>query len=314
MRIVNPLYDTAFKYLMSNERLARKVMSVILDKEVLALELSQQEVIREQPERQFTLYRLDFKAQIRDRDGREETVLIELQKSKLPTNEIRFRTYLGSAYLHRSKEKTPDGQENIKVFPIISIYIMGYNLPDIPVMAVKVDRCIMDVSKQEELHIQSDFIDLLTHVCYVLQVRRLPPERRTRIEKFMTLFNQGWIKEKNYILDLEEVPEEFRDIAEYLQGPLGDEEFRHALIAEEEVEILFSNQEARIKHFEQLSEKERQEKEAAQVKAEAERQEKEAAQAELLKMLTRLRQSGMSLEEIAALSGRTVAELQALMG
>jgi hypothetical protein len=35
MKIANPLYDHAFKYLMSNDKLARKVLSVILDKEVL---------------------------------------------------------------------------------------------------------------------------------------------------------------------------------------------------------------------------------------------------------------------------------------
>jgi flagellar biosynthesis GTPase FlhF len=34
MKIANPLYDHAFKYLMSNDKLARKVLSVILEKEV----------------------------------------------------------------------------------------------------------------------------------------------------------------------------------------------------------------------------------------------------------------------------------------
>lgn len=34
MQIVNPLYDKAFKYLMENERLAKKVISVILDEEI----------------------------------------------------------------------------------------------------------------------------------------------------------------------------------------------------------------------------------------------------------------------------------------
>lgn len=31
MKIINPLYDRAFKYLMENERLAKKVISVLLD-------------------------------------------------------------------------------------------------------------------------------------------------------------------------------------------------------------------------------------------------------------------------------------------
>ncbi len=55
MKIANPLYDHAFKYLMSNDKLARKVLSVILEKEVLELELSQQEVVVKDEERRFTL-------------------------------------------------------------------------------------------------------------------------------------------------------------------------------------------------------------------------------------------------------------------
>ncbi|MFK7982388.1 MAG: hypothetical protein AB8G86_20570 [Saprospiraceae bacterium] len=45
MRIANPLYDHAFKYLMSNEKLAKKVLSTILEQTVVNLELSQQEVV-----------------------------------------------------------------------------------------------------------------------------------------------------------------------------------------------------------------------------------------------------------------------------
>jgi hypothetical protein len=237
MKIANPLYDHAFKYLMSNDRLARKVLSVILEKEVLELELAQQEVVVEDQERRFTLYRLDFRAVVRDADGRQEAVLIELQKSKLPTNVLRFRNYLGLSYSHRPA--TGEG-----ALPIITIYILGYNVEDIPVMAAKVDRRITDLSRHEELHIQSDFIGLLTHTCYVLQVRRLPGERQSRIERFMTLFNQAWVAEEKFILDLEEVPEEFKDVAEYLQRPLREEDIRARLRIEEEVEELFALQEA----------------------------------------------------------------------
>ena len=251
MRIANPLYDHAFKYLMSNDRLARKVLSVILEKEVLDLELSQQEIVMEDRTRQFTLYRLDFKARIRDAAGREETVLIELQKSKLPTNALRFRSYLGLAYTQKTKTQDENGLEQEKAYPLISIYIMGYNLEDIPVMAAKVDRKIIDMARQEELQINSDFIDLLTHTCYILQVRRLPPDRRSRIEQFMTLFNQAWVQEEKFILDLEEVPEEFADVAEYLQRSLFDEATRSQLRAEQELEYLFAIQEAEAEHLRQ---------------------------------------------------------------
>jgi hypothetical protein len=37
MKIINPLCDKAFKYLMGNEKFARKVLSIILDVEVEAV-------------------------------------------------------------------------------------------------------------------------------------------------------------------------------------------------------------------------------------------------------------------------------------
>jgi hypothetical protein len=123
MKIANPLYDHAFKYLMSNDKLARKVLSVILEKEVLELELSQQEVVVEDEKRRFTLYRLDFKAVIMDENGRKETVLIELQKSKLPTNVLRFRNYLGMAYTQKIKTRHPETQWSKTVLCPLSLFI-----------------------------------------------------------------------------------------------------------------------------------------------------------------------------------------------
>ena len=147
MKIANPLYDHAFKYLMSNDRLAKKVLSTILEKEILTVELAQQEIVVEDDIRQFTIYRLDFKALIKNEDGREETVLIEIQKSKLPNNVLRFRSYLGQSYAHKAERPNPaTGQPEKTAFPIISIYILGYQIEDIPVLATKIDRKIIDVS------------------------------------------------------------------------------------------------------------------------------------------------------------------------
>jgi len=310
MQIANPLYDHAFKYLMSNDRLARKVLSVILEKEVLELELSQQEVVVEDAERHFTLYRLDFKALIEDENGRRETVLIELQKSKLPTNVLRFRNYLGLAYAQKTKPQYPEQQKNNSLLPIISIYILGYNVQDIPVVAIKIDRRIMDMAKKEEMHIESDFIDLLTHTCYVLQVRRLPEQRRSRIEQFLTLFNQAWVMEHKYIIDLKEVPEEFGDIAAYLQRPLQEEEIRAKLRAEEEVETIFAMQEAEKAQLINLLEEERRQKEEATARElEATARELEVKQ----KLARLLRSSGASEEEIMIETGLTKEELDELL-
>ncbi|MFH1321916.1 MAG: hypothetical protein ABII90_14850, partial [Bacteroidota bacterium] len=41
MRIGNPLYYQAFKYLIENERIAKRIISFIIDQEVISLQLKQ---------------------------------------------------------------------------------------------------------------------------------------------------------------------------------------------------------------------------------------------------------------------------------
>ena len=95
MKIVNPIYDLAFKYLMQNNRIAKKVLSVLTECEILELSLGQQEMVAVSDKYGVKLYRLDFSARIIDELGKEQKVLIELQKSKVPTNALRFLSYHG---------------------------------------------------------------------------------------------------------------------------------------------------------------------------------------------------------------------------
>ncbi len=311
MRIANPLYDHAFKYLMANEKLARKVLSTIIDRDVISVDLSQQEIVIEDEIRNFTLYRLDFKATIKNSDGKEETVLIELQKSKLPTNLQRFRTYLGSNYMERRMKKKVDSQEEyIETLPIIAIYILGYNVEDIPYLATKIDRKIIDASTKEEVEINSDFIELLTHTTFILQVRRLPKDRRTRIERFMTLFNQRWVEEdESYIIDLEEVPVGFEDIADYLGNSLKNDELKKNLMAEREIEDLFAITEAKflqkeeeIKRLTLLEQEERRQKEE-------ERRQKEEILGKMIKMMVDMGKSKEDIIDELKLDKETILRL-----
>jgi len=64
-----------------------------------------------------------------------------------------------------------------------------------------------------------------------------------------------------------EVPEEFKDVAEYLQRPLREEDIRARLRIEEEVEELFAIQEAEKEELKKRLEEERRQKEEAQAKA-----------------------------------------------
>lgn len=311
MRIANPLYDYAFKYLMTNDRLAKKVLSTILEKEILEVALEQQEIVVENEEHNFSIFRLDFKALIKNEDGSEETILIEIQKSKLPSNILRFRSYLGQSYTQKlERVDSVTGRTKKVAFPIISIYILGYQIEDIPVLATKIDRKITDVSTKEEINIKSDFINLLTHTCYVLQAGRLPENRKTKIEQFMSLFNQAWVSDKRYILDLEEVPEDFRDIAKYLQKPLQEKETIRRLEAEQEFEDLFAQQESDIASLNEEVKKAQEKLQEAVIKQEeAVRKQEEAVQNAVLMAL----KFGASPQQIADDMNLTLQEVIAII-
>jgi len=331
MKIINPLYDKAFKYLMENNRLARKVLSVLLDKEVLEVTLGYQETHVPDEKRGITLFRLDFKALIKDDDGKTKKVLIELQKSKYPTDIQRFRNYLGANYMQvdlnrKKKEKTgkKEGRGENELYPIITIYIMGYEIDDIPYLAVTVNRDVINSVNKKRVKIKSFFIEHLTHTSHIIQITRLPKKRQTRLEKFLTLFNQAWVSEENYILDLEEVPEEFRDIATYLQGPVMDAEFRRQLKIEEEIDTIFDKQEAKyLKQIEEAKQKEaaakQREAEERRLKEEAKQREEEAKQREaaalqrekntLIKLAIQMKKHNVAIEEIMKETGLSEEEI-----
>lgn len=313
MKIINPLYDKAFKYLMENNKLAKKVLSVILDVEVTEVALSQQETILPDERRGLIMFRLDFKAVIREADGSKKTVLIELQKSKFQTDIQRFRNYLGASYLAKKRdeaeksvaeEKKPSEYQTI--YPIIAIYILGYNLDDLPYLAVTVNRDVINSVNKQKLNVSSFFIEHLTHQSHIIQVLRLPEKRQTLLEKFLVLFNQAWCTDQEFILDLQNIPEEFADIAKYLQGPVMDDDFRRHLEAEEQLDAIFDEQEAR--YLRQIAE-------ALDQKEAAEEREREANQLKVvfaIKLARQMKQYGATLNEIIEETGLPIEDVEKL--
>ncbi len=74
------------------------LLSAIIGREITALEFRPTE--RHIPlGEQLLVVRMDFNARIRDEQGNEELVIMELQKAKLPTDIMRFRRYLGEQYI-----------------------------------------------------------------------------------------------------------------------------------------------------------------------------------------------------------------------
>jgi hypothetical protein len=323
MQIVNPLYDHAFKYLMLNERYAKRILELILEDEILELSLSNQETVVPDEKRNFTLFRLDFKAVIRTKDGGSKTVLIELQKSKYATDIVRFRNYLGANYLSTSykidnpskdlDENSAEEYENKETYPIVTIYILGYKLSDLPYLAVSVKRKIVNSIDKSEIDANSFFVNQLTHESHILQIKRLPEKRVTGLEQFLSLFNQAWVADRKYILDMEEIPEAFADIANYLQRPVADEQFRRRLEVEDEIDALFNAQEA--KYLKEIATAKADAEEAKLREEEAKLREEEAelrASVAMLKLAKQMKKYGEELDDIVRETGLSLDEINNL--
>ena len=99
MRIANPTYDAAFKYLMDDQAAARLLVGAVLGEEVESLQALPQErsarASSPAPSRELlTVRRVDFAATVRTASGDRLRVLVEVRKACFTDEVMRFREYL----------------------------------------------------------------------------------------------------------------------------------------------------------------------------------------------------------------------------
>ena len=189
MIIANPIYDIVFKKLMEHREIARGLLERILETKISEFDFASQEHTAATQDRQLTLFRLDFKARIKTREGWKH-VLIELQKARLQSDVDRFRMYLAEEYRTISEVQTKTGRPQRKGLPIITIYFFGYTIdPRLP-GAFKIERQYVDLITGEALAQRCDVMERLTHDAYVVQIRRLENQQRNEVEDILTIFRQ----------------------------------------------------------------------------------------------------------------------------
>ena len=188
MIIANPIYDVVFKYLLEDVEIARELLSTILEEEVQSVEVKPQETSTE-TSGDIRILRFDFKAVIKKPNGEINKVLIELQKAKKAFDVMRFRRYLGDNYRKEDDVLNDKGDLDKRPLPIITIYFLGFPLNSIQSGVVKINREYRDVVTQEILDIKEDFVELLTHDSYLIQVRKLAKAARNKLERVLHIFS-----------------------------------------------------------------------------------------------------------------------------
>ncbi len=240
MKIANPIYDSVFKYLMEDTEIAKELISVIIGEEVVELELRPQEHTGKSEQYLVMIFRLDFKAIIKTKEGTLKKILIELQKGKKAEDITRFRKYLGENYIKKDLIQTEDGVVT-KDLPIIAIYFLGFSLKNVPTSALKVNRVYTDLIENVELNgPKEEFIEMLSHDSYIIQIPRLRIEVKNEMERILNVFNQSYVVDgDNRILEINDSDIEsdlIQKMANRLRFAILDEKVQNQISIEEEVE------------------------------------------------------------------------------
>lgn len=301
--IANPIYDAVFKFLMEDKKVAKIFLSALLKKDIIDLEMRRHEYTSMEHTR-ISLFRIDFSAKIREDDGSEHLVLIELQKTWLITETLRFRQYLGTQYLNKEniiEEKNEHGQRRTYGLPIISIYILGHPLGDLTEPVVYVRRRYLDYD-DNPLPAPDPFIESLTHDSIIVQIPFLTGRTRNRLERLLSVFDQEYRQaDSEHYLEIndEHLDDEVKCVVHRLLKAAAAPNVRRAMEIEDEIlseiedrdtTIMMKNKE--IEQKEQVIEQNKQEIEQKEQVIE----QKEQVIRSMVKMLCK---NGTSVEEIS---------------
>ena len=323
IRVANPIYDSVFKYLMEDERIARTVLSALLKKEVVEVQIRRNEYTNGYRDN-ISMFRIDFGARIREKDGSLRLILIELQKTWLETETLRFRQYLGAQYANpenmvHEEERPPYG------LPMVAVYILGHKVGNINVPVLYVNHKSYDYDGHEVTEgLPDPFVDSLIHDSIIVQIPLLHGQINNRLEKVLSVFDQtNKEKDNRQMVELDEA--NYQDDADmqyilrrlimasadaqlrqdmnaedvYIQ-PLEDRDTaimsRDKVIKEKDKQILQKDQQLSEKS-QQLSEQSQQLSEQSQQLSEQNQQLSEQSR-QLDRLREKLRQKGMSEEEI----------------
>jgi hypothetical protein len=166
--------------LIEEERVAKFFIGTLLNETVVSVEPVAQEHVHYEPDRAApTLFRMDFAAVIRTEKGDERRILVEMQKAHHASDVPRFRRYLGKNYASDTRS-----------LPITTIYILDFKLEDIETACLRVRREYYDLVNQQPICKKNIFVEQLTHDSYVVQVPRIEPRYKTRLDQLLLVFEQ----------------------------------------------------------------------------------------------------------------------------
>ena len=317
--IANPIYDLVFKYLMEDERIVKILLSALLRKQVVHVETRRNELANVERD-QVSVFRLDYRAVTVDDSGIEEHVLIELQKTDLPTDLLRFRQYLGTQY--RAEENMvpdtgePEGKRK-HALPMVAIYLLGHRVGSIEEPVLYVSPRAEDYDgKPVTQGLPDPFVDSLTHSSIIVQIPLLHGRVRNHVERILNIFDQTRKDSQcSYLLNIDEADfsgdEDMHLIVHRLLTAGASREMRERMEMED---LMFRDYDERgvelLKQRKELQEKNSQlQEQREQLQEQREQLQKKDS---LLRKSVAALKTTMSIEQIAATLGIGMDDVERL--
>ncbi|WP_287072954.1 hypothetical protein [Prevotella sp. LMAG:51] len=195
IHVANPIYDSVFKYLMEDERIAKTILSALLKKEVIHVTVRPHEYSNTTRDT-LSMFRIDFAATVREREGgaiKDRIVLIELQKTWLNTETLRFRQYLGAQYSNKNNMREAD--EKGFAYPMVAVYLLGHKVGNIKEPIVYVNHDVFDYNGNVVADVNEEpFVESLTHNSIIVQIPLLHGNVNNRLEKVLSVFDQTQVE------------------------------------------------------------------------------------------------------------------------
>ena len=307
--VANPIYDSVLKYLMEDNRVAKTVLSALLKKEVVEVEMRKHEYTNGTRDK-ISMFRIDFGAKVRQEDGSLKLVLIELQKTWLETETLRFRQYLGTQYANPDnilKEDNPNGYG----IPMITVYLLGHRVGDIeePVLYVRHKSYDYD-GKEVTKGMPDPFVESLVHDSIIVQIPLLHGRVNNRLVEVLSVFDQTNKDGKNrQVLKIDDSvydgDTEMQHILHRLLAAASDSKLRQDMNVEDEYFSAIETRDTAImKRDQRIAEQDAQlEEQSAQL---------EEQRAALLVSAKAMKSAGIPFEQIATITKITIEEIKLL--
>ena len=301
--VANPIYDSVFKFLMEDERIAKIVLTALLKKEVVSVEMRRHEhpnVTRDK----ISMFRIDFAARVKEENGSIRLILIELQKTWLDTETLRFRRYLAAQY-NAEENIIKEGENEGYAIPMVAVYLLGHRVGDIDKPVVYVERKAFDYDGKEVQNGMNDpFINSLTHDSIIVQIPLLHGKINNRLDKVLSVFDQtNRDKENQQIVYLDSTQyEEDSDmmcILHRLTLAAMSAEVRQEMNDEDEFYSILEARETQLMKQNQIISEQ-----SAQISEQS---------AQISTMIRGMLENGMSFDDVAKMLGKTVKEVEGML-